>query len=335
MATIVDVARLAGVSPATVSRLLNKNGAVAPETADKIWKAVRETDYSVNETARSLRLKNKSGKVEKQAIDCMFARSIDSFIDPFFLELIHVIEPEIFNYDYRLRYQYVGSDVPSLLISADNKKNSVFILGRVDNARLTMLKNFYHNLVYVGLQDLDIDIDRIICSGYEASAKAVDYLISLGHRKICYLGETNNEQRYMAYMDVINNNKAIGCTEHTINVEFSPSDSYSKVKAEIKKGADFTAIFCANDISAFGVLQALKECKLSVPRDISVIGLNDVESVRYLDPMLTTVKVPIEEMGKQAAHIMIDRIEGRHRLPTKIILPYQLVERETCMPPRK
>ena len=92
----------------------------------------------------------------------------------------------------------------------------------------------------------------------------------------------------------------------------------------------FTAVFCANDISSVGVYRALKKHRLSVPRDVSVVGLNDMEYVRYIDPMLTSIRVPLEELGRHTANLLIDRIENGHRLPVRLIVPSELVIRESC-----
>lgn len=327
MSTLKDVARLAGVSPSTVSRVINGGGSASAKTVEKIWQAVRETGYSVNESARDLRCRSAVEKAEKQAIDCVFARDIDAFIDPFFMELMHVIEPEVFKFDYRLRYQYALSDPEGPLPSDSQEKDAAIVLGRIDDTNLEKLKKRYRHLVSVSLQDRDLGIDSVICRGYDAAEKGLEYLLSLGHRRICYLGETKDEQRYEAYCDTMARH---GCENITVDVSFTPSDSYRKLKAAMANGMDCTAIFCANDISAVGVLRVLKEARLSVPRDMSVIGINDVESVRYLDPMLTTVHIPIEEMGKHAARLITDRLERGHLLPAKVLLPSKLLIRSSC-----
>ena len=329
MSTIKDVARLAGVSPSTVSRVVNGNtaSAASEETRQRIWEAVRATNYSVNSQAQKLRRPKQDEERPKQSIDCVFARGIDYFIDPFFIELIHVIEQRIFKQGYCLRTQYGAADMNSHLRSDKHKKDAAIILGRVDAEILEKLKQTYRHLVYVSLQDRDLGIDSVICSGYESAGLALNYLYSLGHRRICYLGEIRDEQRYDAYRDFV---AAHGLEELVVDVRFTPSDSYEGLRSALAGGMSCTAVFCANDVSAVGVYRAARECHLSIPKELSIISVNDIETVRYLEPMLSTIHIPIEELGAHAASLLIDRIERGHTLPVRLYLPCQLVERDSC-----
>ena len=102
----------------------------------------------------------------------------------------------------------------------------------------------------------------------------------------------------------------------------------------LTKKQNFTAVFCANDDTAIGAVRALLEHNVRVPEDISVIGMDDIEMSRYLSPMLTTVHIPTEDMGKQAAKVIIDRMEGGHKIPMKIKFPISISPRESCAAPK-
>ena len=95
-----------------------------------------------------------------------------------------------------------------------------------------------------------------------------------------------------------------------------------------------TAIFCGNDITAIGAIRAIKDRKLKIPKDISVISIDDIDMAQYLSPMLTTIHIPVDEMGKMAAKTLIDRINGGHTLPMKLQLPFHLANRDSCGKPR-
>lgn len=332
MSTIKDVAKIAGVSVSTVSRVLSGSGpsAASDKTKEKIWEAVRICGYSVNKTAQNLRKNKKTSARPEHAIDCILARELEYFIDPFLSSLRRVIEENLFRYEYRLRAQFGLSDLSQHLNPEDQKRDAAIILGRIDASGLKVLKNNYRHLIYVGLQDLDLEIDSVICSGYDSVGHAMDYLFSLGHKKICYLGETKNEQRYNAYLDKLQEYNLPSRRDLVVDVFFTPNDSYEGLKRALDTGIDCTAILCANDTSVFGVLKVLKEYHKDVPYDISVIGINDMENNRYLEPMLTSVAVPIDEMGKHVVKLLIDRIEGGHRAPVKLYLPSSLVKRESC-----
>ena len=118
--------------------------------------------------------------------------------------------------------------------------------------------------------------------------------------------------------------------ELAVDAPFSPAGGYSAVHHLLQDGKEFTAILCANDLLAVGALKALKEHRLRVPKDVSLIGINDMETSRYLDPMLTTVAIPMHEMGQHVAKMLIDRIQGGHTAPVKLILPSTLICRESC-----
>lgn len=333
MATIKDVAKLAGVTPSTVSRVLNGKSpsAASDKTKEKIWKAVRETGYSVNEMARELRKPKNVDATQDHFIDCILARELDYFLDPFLSSIRRVIEEELFMNNYRLRAQFGLSDLAEHVRSDSEKKGAAVIIGRIDAANLKILKIIYTHLIYVGLQDLELGIDSVMCSGYNAVTTLMDYLYSLGHRKICYLGETKDEQRFNSYLDSQKRLQLPHTKQQIVDVLFTPSDSYVGLKKALDKGFDCTAILCANDTSVVGVLKALKEAHKDVPRDVSVVGINDVEDVRYLDPMITTISFPTEEMGKHVVRLLLDRMEGKHYSPVKLYLPGQLIVRDSCM----
>ena len=333
MASIKDVAKAAGVSPSTVSRVVNGSDASAasPETQERIWNAVRELGYVLNQNARSLKRPLQAADLPKRDIDCIYARTSGPHLDPFFTELMHEVEIEALKYGFHLRYQYSIAEMRTdNLPQKEERADAAIILGRTDADTIRWLQGMYSNLIYVGLQDREFSVDQVLCYGYEAAKTCVDYLHGLGHRAICYLGETIDEQRYQAFVDAMH---AIGVAHPealTVDAPFSPAGGYDAVHRLLENGKEFTAILCANDMLAVGALKALKEHRFRVPKDVSLIGINDMETSRYLDPMLTTVAIPMREMGKHVAKLLIDRISGGHTAPVKLILPSTLICRESC-----
>lgn len=334
--SIKDVARAAGVSAATVSRVVNSgdNSAASAETRQRIWNAVREQGYVINQNARSLKRPGHAKAEAGRDIDCVFARVAGLHVDPFFTLLMHEVEVEALNHRYHLRYQYSLADFDNQQLP-HRGADSAIILGRVTEDAITRLRKTYRHVICAGLQERDFVVDQVLCSGFSAAETCVHYLHSLGHSRICYLGETELEQRYDGYVHAMRDIGVTDVQELTLEASFSPVGGHEAVQALIDRGTEFTAIFCANDMLAVGALKALRERRLRVPRDVSLIGINDMETVRYLDPMLTTVAIPLDEMGKIAGMLLIDRIEGGHRKPVKAILPHQLIVRESCGPAPK
>ncbi|MDO5407525.1 MAG: LacI family DNA-binding transcriptional regulator [Eubacteriales bacterium] len=337
--TLKEIAQEAGVSISTVSRVVNKNapGAASKEVQDKIWEIVRRTGYTPNSTARTLKLGEETAAPASRSIACMFARSTDTVTDLFFTSLARSIEQEAFKRNYVLKYSFSAFDINhpnTFRLITDNHVDGVVILGRCDKPMLKMLKQYFNYVAYTGLNYLDARYDQIICDGYAAAQAAVNYLIDMGHRKIAYIGETQSESRYNGYCDALNARRISFWKGYTANVSLSLESGYQGAKRLIDTGCDATAYFCANDITAIGAMRALQETGLSIPRDVSVISIDDIETAQYLNPMLTTVHIPVEEMGQMTAKTLIDRIEGGHKLPMKVALPFYIATRDSCAPPR-
>lgn len=336
--SLKDVAKLAGVSASTVSRIVNgrNTSAASPETQKKIWDAVRTLGYSPNQNARSLRLPQAKASPVKRDIDCVYARMAGDHLDPFFTALMHAAEVEAFSAGYFIRYYHSAREIRrEAFPQHDAAADSALVLGRADEEMLRMVGTRYRHVVCAGLNELAADFDQVISSGYEAAQKCVNYLITLGHTRICYMGEVENEQRFRGYWDAMSQTGLPDPMQYVVDTPFTPGGGYEAVAKVMRRAPDFTAIFCPNDMSAVGTLKALKEHRLKVPQDVSLIAINDMETSRYLDPMLTCIHIPLEEMGTLAAKVLIDRMEGGHKLPLKITVPNTLVRRDSCGPARE
>ena len=187
-------------------------------------------------------------------------------------------------------------------------------------------------MTYSSLNNLQAKYDQILCDGHQAAVSAVEYLISLGHTQIAYVGETQNENRYKGYCTALSAARLPLTRDLVRNVPLSFEGGYRGGDSVLKKGRPFTAMFCSNDITAIGAMRAIKEHGLRIPEDISLISIDDIDTAQYLTPMLTTVHIPVEEMGQMTAKTLIDRIEGGHVLPMKINLPCYIAKRESCGP---
>lgn len=338
--TLKEIAKEAGVSISTVSRVINKNapGAASKEVQDKIWEIVRRTGYTPNSTARTLKLGSETEPLHSRSIACLFGRLDNNTIsDQFFSSLARSIEQEAFRHNYIVKYSLSSFDLNhpgTLRLLTDNQVDGAVILGRCDKPMLKTLKKYFHYVVYTGLNPLDAKYDQIVCDGCQAAEAAVDHLIELGHQKIAYIGEIKSENRYTGYCNALAAHKIPLIKGYRANVMLSAEGGYTGVKKLLETGCDATAYFCCNDTTAIGAMRALQEAGLSIPNDVSVISIDDIETAQYLTPMLSTVHIPVEELGQMTAKILIDRIEGGHHLPLKINLPFYIASRDSCAPPR-
>lgn len=338
--TLKDIAARVGVSISTVSRVINNKDtkAASPELQEKIWSIVRETGYTPNVSARNLKLgeNEKSNLKENKSIACIVARSKTAIDEPFFSDLSRALEKEAFKYNYVLKYTFSAFDLNSsstFNIISNTKVDGVVVLGRFNLNLSGFLKKHYKNIVFAGLNSIDSDYnyDQIICDGYKASIAAVKYLASLKHTNISYIGETNNEVRFKGYCDALKELRLTINPKNIVNTQLSTSGGYNGMKKLLDNKTNTTAIFCANDITAIGALKAVTEKGLHVPEDISIISIDDIDMAQYVSPMLTTIHIPIDELGKITAKTLIDRIEHGHTLPLKIDIPFTLTKRESCI----
>ena len=333
--TLKDIAREAGVSVSTVSRILNGNdsSAAGKETQDKIWKIARAHGYVPNSSAQALKYGSTNHRQTDRSIACLFARSADAPNDPFFSVLLRSIEQAALKEGFIVKYSFSAFDLqaPATVRQiTDSRVDGVAILGRCSKETLTFLKEHFKKVVYSGLNMLDADYDQIVCDGYAVAYDAMNYLSENGHKRIGYIGETKNEIRYQAYRNFLRDHRITPDKSIITNADASSTGGYQGARRILERAEHVTAFFCMNDITAIGAIKAIQEKGYRIPEDISLIGMDDIELAQFVSPMLTTMHIPIEEMGKMTAKILIDRISGGHTLPMKISLPYYLVNRESC-----
>ncbi len=332
--TLKDIANAAGVSISTVSRILNGKSinAASKEVQDKIWEIARAGGYTPNASAQSLKSGTSVRKLTK-SIACIYARSTDAKNDAFFSTLTRSIEQEALKEGFIVKYSFSAYDIHNPAIHhqiVNNEVDGVAVLGRCDKETLKFLKLHFKKVVYAGLNALDAEYDQVICDGYAVATDAMEHLFGLGHVRTGYIGEVQKEVRYFAYRDALKKHHLPLDHNLVTNVPISSDDGYQGAKRILERSKDVTAFFCINDITAIGALKAIQDCNYKIPEEISVISMDDIDISQYVSPMLTTMHIPIEEIGKMTAKILIDRINNGHSLPLKISLPYYLVKRESC-----
>ena len=334
--TLKEIAKEAGVAPSTVSRILNNKGhlAASQETQDRVWEVVHRLGYIPNSAAKKLREGEESIRQNATAIACLYARTGRSMDSPFFLDIARGIEIEAFSHNCFMRYSLTTGDL-STLKNFSEAPSGIAVLGRCNRRILHELKATIPNVIYAGLNSIDADYDQVISDGKDAAYKVMDYLISLGHEKIAYIGETTDEVRYIGYREKLMECKIPFCAEYVVDRLLSADGGYSGMNMLMKSAPEVTAVFCANDQTAIGAVKAAQIMGLHIPDDISIASIDDIEMAKYMSPPLTTIHIPTTEIGGIAAKILIDRIQGGHKLPMKISLPSRLIIRESCAPPRK
>lgn len=346
--SLKEIAEKVGVSTATVSRVLNNPAykCSSPELRDKIWKLAIEMNYVPNESARNLKKGITPEKEKTYYIHVLMTRMDVSRSDPFFTELLRVIESEIhkqscilskvmylsvFSNDGKCRSENLDQIIEEMYDESEEKCHGLLIVGKCNKNALKKLRNKYKNVVSINRNSTNNEVDEVLCDGYKVASTAVEYLIQLGHKRIGYVGECHNEARYRGYTDTLERYHLEWEENYVVETKQTEAEGYKVMERMIQSGDYPTAIYCANDITAVGMLKCLKKFKnlYYVP---SIIASDDIEEAQYTKPMLTTVRLPREEMGKFAIYLLLDRINGGHKSVVRTELEGKLIVRSSCIP---
>jgi LacI family transcriptional regulator len=331
--TVKDIARAAGVSVATVSRVLNNPDLVTVNRREAVLGALRSHDYIPNQFARSL-ISRRS-----RAIGLI----VPTISNPVFAPTIAAIERELGGAGYALLINCCERDPVREFAQArtliERGVDGLLITGSEHVPELSDLLMRY-KMPYVSQ---DVSLDRpmgpsIALDNAGALETAIDYLYALGHRRIAvFSGPTHNtppiRDRMRGAVERIRYHGLDLPDAWCVVTEDYESDSTRAAAQKLLAGASRpTAVSLTGDILALGVVAECRALGLDVPRDIAIIGCGDTNMGQYVDPPLTTVRMPFAEMGEAAARRLLSLIAG-HRLTGTVVLPHQLVIRRSAGPP--
>lgn len=333
-----DIAAAVGVSISTVSRVLNDpySSAASPETQELIWKVARDGGYIPNPIARELQAGNAAATAaENRVICCMIATDPKEYKDDaFYSVLTSSIRAEALRNNYIVEYYFYGADQEKREPMPSRSKNvrGLIILGRFRVEILPELIDKFRNIVYIGSKSIRARCDRVVCDGYDAMLEVVKCYHENGHRFIGYIGAPD-DRRIDGYKAALREYGLPLKHEYVVDsISLSSDEGYIsmlRLLDNIDPAQRMTAVVCANDVTAIGALAACKERGIRVPEDINIIGMNDIEITRYVSPTLTTVHVPMDEMGAYATRLLIDRINGGHQQSLEVRFPFWIVTRES------
>ena len=344
--SIKKIAEKAGVSPATVSRVLNNPNYKCSVSGlrDKIWKTAIEMNYVPNEAARNLK-RGVSAKQEKTwYINILMTRTDSSQTDPFFSELLRVIESEIhdkncilskvwymsvFSDDRKCRRENLDRLIDEMYGEVEGKRDGLIIIGRCNKEALKKLNKKYKSVVSVNRNSTNYEVDEVLCDGKKIASAAVEYLISLGHKNIGYVGQCHSEDRYNGYLETLKRHDLDVIPEYVIETKQTEAEGYEAMEKFLQSDDMPTGIYCANDISAIGMLKCLNKFRNRYYMP-SIISSDDIQEAQFTKPMLTTVSLPKEDMGKFALYLLLDRLKGEHSGVVRMELEGRLVIRNSC-----
>ena len=323
MITIRDVAKLAGVSPSTVSRVINGTVNVNEEKKKLVLKAIEETGFKPNLVARSLY--KKSSKI--------IGALIPITNNPFFTEMIRYIEDEAFSLGYKIIICYSDDDL-------EKEKDYLNMLIGMNADGLILLindENIREQLESISIPTVVIDrnievhnsLTQIVSNNYKGGRLATEYLIKCGCKNIVNLigplKFANSRYKYEGYMDVCKENDL---DIKTIDCDYTYEAGLKGTVELLEKYPNVDGIIAANDIVAISAYKILTKNNFKIPNDIMIIGYDNIQLSSIFTPEITTINQPIEEMGRKAVNCIVGYNEGIN-IEKNYIFDVELVERQT------
>jgi LacI family transcriptional regulator len=333
MVTIKDVARRAGVSVATVSRVLNKSGPVSPEAAERIHEAADALHYVPHGGARSL-ITSKTSTIGVLLPD---------LYGGFFSEMIRGIDQtaQLHGYHLLLSGSHTGKAEMEAAMRAMRGRTDGIIAMSPHFDAATLVENLPPTLpvILLSCEARDEDYQVIAIDNTGGAEAMVHHLLRLGHRRIAMVmgekGHFDTAERLQGYRHALQEAGITPDCRYEAQGDFSEASGHRAVQELLALPDRPTAIFCANDSMAIGGLAAVYDAGLRVPDDVTVVGFDDIPLAHYMSPPLSSVHVPVFEMGEHAVTRLIAALNGepvserRHeRLPTRLVV------RSSCAPPR-
>lgn len=332
--TLKDIAEKANVSISTVSRVIsNSSASVHEETRHRIMQIAEELGYhKIN------KIKQKNENFTEKRIGLILNDMKDKYHDDYFSEIIYGIERELIAQGCILDFTYDAKELhPGMYAELRKSHAGILCVGPISNDFLREFSEQVPQVLSVGGTP-SLEINYVTVDFCGAALKAMEYLLSLGHREIAFIGGSvpgigvpmDQEERYFGYEKALVKNNIPIVSDWIQDGYFELTGGYEAMKKILQADTRPTALFTASDRMAYGAYKAIQEHGLTVPDDISVISFDNIEMSEFVNPALTTIHVPKEEMGRIAVKFLLQHMEGGVSLPLTTYLPTRLMVRESC-----
>ncbi|MFZ2586046.1 MAG: LacI family DNA-binding transcriptional regulator [Enterococcus aquimarinus] len=324
MATIKDIAQKAGVSPATVSRVLNYDPdlSVSKETEQKVFEIAEALNYT----------KHKNKRRESAVLRLVqWYDSEEELADLYYLAIRLGIEKRAEELNIRLIKEQLSE-------LSDTETQGTIAVGKFDQAQMKQLKKLNEELLFVDFDGLSLGINSLVVDFSQGVQLIIDQFIKEKHERIGILSGMEytkgsrheiDDPRFLVFREYLTRLKLYNEADH-LQGAFTIEGGYTAMKTYLESHTDYpTAFFASSDALAIGAMRAIQGHGLRIPEDISVIGFNDVSVAKYVTPALTTVKVYTEWMGELAVSTILELIQEKAPVPRKITVGTELILRES------
>ncbi|ANA79854.1 transcriptional regulator, LacI family protein [Paenibacillus vortex V453] len=307
MATIKDVAKLAGVALSTASYALSGDSRVSSKTRSKVLDAARQLNYRKNGFAMDL----------KRSRTKTIALILTDLSGPYYSELIRSVQEVALTngYDLIACSSMGGRDSTAVKFLREKRADGAIILA--PNIRDEVLVETSGPQFPIVVMDRQLSSDyllNVLVDGEQGGYTATRYLLENGHKHVAYISGSSdsydNHLRYKGYLRALAEAGLEEQSKWRLSGNFVREGGYNATKMLIMQGSLPSAVFYGNDEMAIGGLKAFEECGISVPNDISVIGYDDIQLAEYVNPPLTTIRQPKSEAGSLAAHLLFQALAG-------------------------
>lgn len=333
--TIRDIARLSGFSRSTVSLVLNNSPHVSSDTRARILDVIGQLDYHPSSAARTL-----AGR-RPRTIGVVFPKVSQCFSDCYFSEALAGIADGLLEHQYQCLLEFATETYKQ-----DHNFLTTFKAKRVDG------------MLYVGAWDEDLyinqvrwagcpvvlvnsrldDLPCVVANNASSAYRAVEHLVSLGHRRIGIVSSpgnvTTSQDRMRGYVEALRDYGLMPPDDRIVEGDFSEESGACAMRQLLERDADVTAMLVANDMMAIGAIGAARASGLRVPEELSVVGADDIRLASYTRPALTTIRQPIYQIGRLAAQQVLAMIAGGPLEKNDIVVPTELVVRQSTAPVR-
>ncbi|PLS03752.1 LacI family DNA-binding transcriptional regulator [Neobacillus cucumis] len=338
MATIKDIANMTKVSPTTVSRVLNNDQTISvlEETRLRILQTAKELGYKTILERQAEKHMESAKKTPNVGI--LLCQTLEEEMsDPYFLSIRQGVEEEL------LRQGITTTSTVRLYEAGSNPYihdfDSLIVIGRISEKALKKVSDHIQNVVYINHSPDDSLYDSVVIDFVKSTELALNHLLKAGYKRIGYIGGVEKEHANSGKIKVEDErlttfekfmeSEGLHDPRWTFIGEYQMSQGYALMKRALQLKDLPEAFFIASDPMAIGALKALQEAGLSVPTDVAIVSFDDIEIAQFTSTPLTTIKVHTKEMGHTGVKLLMDRLNGR-TLPLKVVLPSELVVRQSC-----
>jgi LacI family transcriptional regulator len=328
LVTMQDVARLAGLSVSTVSRVLRNDGSVEPDNQARVRKAIEESGYRVKPAAAR----------RDDADHRLVALILPDITNPFYASIVKGVERVARTHDFGVVVYDSEEDVEVenrnlASVIKQGTRGLIYVSCVVEpNELVAGLIESQFPIVFLDRIAEEKNTNVVFTDNIEGAYQAVKYLLKLGHRLIVYVAGTKTSSterdRYLGYCQALQDEGIAVDKRLIVNGDYNLDVAYEGVNQLLARGIEFTAVFSSNDLMAFGVKQALEESGRKVPDDVSIVGYDDISLSHTIS--LTVISQPIVEMGKSAMTLLLDLIHNRVAPPQRIVHRPSLIIRSSC-----